>query len=609
MFKAMFGGPFRRCRRVWPGVLFIVSLFIVTVWRRSYNFGGKEIHPKHIYRGNQEEYIDKKGMHVIVGHYIGNAVRDIPNATYEMLNTNNFKPEPKAGENGMPVVTEPRDLLKMQQLFQINRFNLMASDRIPLNRTLPDVRRKKCKYLYKDFRNYPRSSIIIVFHNEAWSTLLRTVWSVINRSPKELLEEIILVDDASEREFLRKPLEDYIKNLPIKTRLIRSLNRIGLVLARLEGAKIATGEVITFLDAHCECTEGWLEALLARIAQDRKVAVCPVIDIINDDTFAYVKSFELHWGAFNWNLQFRWFTLDSKQLMKRKIITDPFATPTMAGGLFAIDREYFFEIGSYDNNTKIWGGENLELSFRIWQCGGKIEIVPCSHVGHLFRKSSPYTFPGGISKTLYSNLARVALVWMDEWGEFYFRFNQQARKMKDEQDVSERIELRKRLNCNNFEWYLDNIWPQHFFPKHDRFFGKIRNIEMDQCIIKPIGKTTSNQPMGIARLENCVNDTNNVAVELFVMTNDGFIMTDDSICMDAPEKEVNGLSKVRIMACSGYSRQKWEYIEETKQIIHSTNRKCLDVVQTEQYDGLVIRGCTDSKAQQWVLESVPWTTN
>lgn len=43
-----------------------------------------------------------------------------------------------------------------------------------------------------------------------------------------------------------------------------------------------------------------------------------------------------------------------------------FRSPTHAGGLFAINREYFLELGAYDPGLLVWGGENFELSFKVW---------------------------------------------------------------------------------------------------------------------------------------------------------------------------------------------------------------------------------------------------
>ena len=105
------------------------------------------------------------------------------------------------------------------------------------------------------------------------------------------------------------------------------------------GAKHVKGSVITFLDAHCECTEGWLEPLLAEIAKNRKAVVCPIIDVISDDTFEYVTASDMTWGGFNWKLNFRWYRVPQREMDRRGgDRSQPLYTPAMAGGLFAIDK-------------------------------------------------------------------------------------------------------------------------------------------------------------------------------------------------------------------------------------------------------------------------------
>ena len=113
------------------------------------------------------------------------------------------------------------------------------------------------------------------------------------------------MDDASNRTYLGQPLEKDVSGLSVPVHILRAPERMGLIKARLLGAQKASAKVLLFLDAHCEATKGWLEPLLARISEKRNSVVCPVIDIIHDDNFSYIKSFSLHWGAFNWELHFR----------------------------------------------------------------------------------------------------------------------------------------------------------------------------------------------------------------------------------------------------------------------------------------------------------------
>lgn len=99
--------------------------------------------------------------------------------------------------------------------------------------------------------------------------------------------------------------------------------------------------------------------------------------------------------------------------------TAPVRTPTLVGCAFAVDREFFFEIGSFDEQMDIWGGENIEMSFRVWQCGGLMEIIRCSRIAHMFRVST-YSFNGDQDKIKYHNIARAAEVWMDQYKIYYY---------------------------------------------------------------------------------------------------------------------------------------------------------------------------------------------
>ncbi|XP_077293729.1 polypeptide N-acetylgalactosaminyltransferase 5 isoform X1 [Arctopsyche grandis] len=495
-----------------------------------------------------------------------------------------------AGEMGRAVHIPPEKEAIMKEKFKENQFNLMASDMISLNRSLTDVRMDGCKNkIYPQL--LPTTSIVIVFHNEAWTTLLRTVWSVINRSPKPLLKEIILVDDASEKDHLGRQLEDYVNTLPVPTYVYRTEQRSGLIRARLLGAKHVTGDVITFLDAHCECTEGWLEPLLARIVEDRTTVVCPIIDVISDETFEYITASDMTWGGFNWKLNFRWYRVPEREMTRRGgDRTAPLRSPTMAGGLFAIDRDYFYKIGSYDEGMDIWGGENLEMSFRVWQCGGILEIIPCSHVGHVFRDKSPYTFPGGVSRIVLHNAARVAEVWMDEWRDFYYAMNPGAR-MVPVGNITERRDLRDKLKCKSFRWYLENVYPESQMPLDYYYLGDIRNVQTQNCLDTMGHKSGEN--VGISYCHELGGN------QVFAYTKRQQIMSDDN-CLDAASPQ----GPVKLVRCHGMGgNQAWTYDNLTKSIKHSNTQSCLQKADSSEPQTPVLRPCTGDSGQQWLMDT------
>uniref|UniRef100_A0A8C3L4N0 Polypeptide N-acetylgalactosaminyltransferase n=1 Tax=Chrysolophus pictus TaxID=9089 RepID=A0A8C3L4N0_CHRPC len=390
--------------------------------------------------------------------------------------------DPQApGQFGHPVAVPDDKQEEAKSRWKEGNFNVFLSDLIPVDRAIADTRPAGCleQQVHNDL---PTTTIIMCFVDEVWSTLLRSVHSVLSRSPPHLLQELILVDDFSTKDYLKEKLDAYMSQFP-KVKVLHLRERHGLIRARLAGAQVARGTVLTFLDSHVECNVGWLEPLLERVRLHRARVACPVIEVISDKDMSYMTVDNFQRGIFTWPMNFGWKQIPQEVIEKNKLKeTDIIRCPVMAGGLFSIEKKYFFELGTYDSGLDVWGGENMELSFKVWMCGGEIEIVPCSRVGHIFRNDNPYSFPKDRVRTVERNLARVAEVWLDDYKElFYGHAYHLLQRRAELGDLSQQKELRERLQCRSFRWYLENVYPDLAAPLV-KASGLLVNVATSRCI-------------------------------------------------------------------------------------------------------------------------------
>ncbi|XP_053316692.1 polypeptide N-acetylgalactosaminyltransferase 14 [Spea bombifrons] len=476
--------------------------------------------------------------------------------------------------------------------YRLFAFNQRESERIPSNRAIKDTRHHRCTELHYS-PDLPPTSIVITFHNEARSTLLRTIRSVLNRTPMHLIHEIILVDDYSENS------DDcrLLRKLP-KVKCLRNNQREGLIRSRVRGADVAEANILTFLDSHCEVNKDWLLPLLQRIKENPTRVVSPVIDIINLDTFAYIAASSDLRGGFDWSLHFKWEQLSTEQKAKRLDPTEPIKTPVIAGGLFVIDKSWFNHLGKYDTAMDIWGGENFEISFRVWMCGGSLEIIPCSRVGHVFRKKHPYVFPEGNVNTYIKNTKRTAEVWMDEFKTHYYAARPAAQG-RPYGDIQKRSLLRKNLKCRTFKWYLENVYPELKIPaKSLSKSGIIR--QRQRCIESQ--KTGGQEPpyLNLVPCSSLKGASEPSQEWIYTQVQQ---ISQDKLCFSV-HTLFPGTQVVLLPCREGDGKQRWSKVGS--RIEHMASRFCLDTEIIGDSDDnnreVVINPCeTTAISQRWEM--------
>lgn len=296
-----------------------------------------------------------------------------------------------------------------------------------------------------------RVSIIIPYRLERWEHIKGSVQSILYFTPKRLLSEILFVSDGNPAESV------HIHELRAMSKLITVLALPspgeGLISAKMRavGAVSLQTSVLVFLEPHIRVNRQWLEPLLARIRKRPTVLAMPFLDIIPVHDFnSYMPGTLGHW-RFEWNLNLAYTNPANVQ----EGSPEPFLSPATSGGIFAIRKDWWETLGLYDHGMVGWGGDQTDATFKVWRCGGQIEIVPCSRVGHLFRtpQDRPYDVDVG---QVVKNYGRMAVVWLDDHLDTFLKVKPEVQDM-DIGDVSKSHKLREHLKCQNMSWYLENV--------------------------------------------------------------------------------------------------------------------------------------------------------
>ncbi|XP_037624516.1 probable polypeptide N-acetylgalactosaminyltransferase 8 [Sebastes umbrosus] len=483
-------------------------------------------------------------------------------------------------------------------LFQIYGYNAFLSNRLPLDRKLPDTRDSRC--LTKNYpRVLPTISVVLIYINEALSIIKRAVRSIITHTPQHLLREIILVDDYSTYNDLGKPLQDYIvqihKERPGLIKKVRHTRQMGLSQSRISGWEHATADVVAILDAHIEATEGWAEPLLARIKADRTVVVSPVFNKVHFDDLHVERYYSFAHG-FDWAL---WCIYESfmPEWLKMEDESQPGKSPSVMG-IFAADRGFLGEIGGLDGGMRIYGGENVELAIRVWLCGGSVEVVPCSRVAHIERAHKPYALD--LNPSMRRNALRVADIWLDEYKRNVFiAWNIPLENHGiDTGDVSERKKLKEKLKCKPFKWYLGNVYPSLETWDNLLGYGVLQNtLLISHCVDQ--GAVPGNIPIlyecHFQQPQHCFYNSDG---EIFIGGIKSHKYSSNRCLVDPGSGSTPTLQDCQL-AKLNQLHMHWDF-KQGQAIINKATKRCLEIVQGQSTDyEVIIQQCS---GQSWKIE-------
>lgn len=434
-------------------------------------------------------------------------------------------------------------------------------------------------------------SIIIAFHDEFIGVLLRTIYVILAVTPKNLLTEIILVDDASTKPYLGEVLEKETDKISSdKIRIIRLTKRLGVHRALHVGLEKATAETVVIMPSYLEPSHGWLPPLLQPLIKKPHTITTPVVEYKHWH-YDQKGSYEIMDGRGAFDLQLNLVELPINVSIKN------FENPIITTKVLVADKQFLKRAAVNKKTLTGLDGNLLELSLKTWLClEGRILKVPCAKLGHNYRETGVHD-DSIVSETgkfwRDYELKRIVLKYFDDYSDQFLRLNPErfGKAVKS---------IRNKENCKPFKHFLEQVAPDMasvFINSPTRVIsGMISNTKADEMCIGTSGPSIGT----VLSLNDCTN--NRVARYTFTKAFD-IRLQNKALCWNAYDTFIykgQNISLVALQPCNTLEeKQRFEYDEESKAIKKIGSKFCLDAIIQRKF--IALTNCdASSLSQRWV---------
>lgn len=268
------------------------------------------------------------------------------------------------------------------------------------------------------------TSIIIYATNATY--LDRTIDGILDNTPSDLIDEIIICNDSG-FEYARDGV-----------RIITSTN-IGRAKAWNIAIAQAIGNTLIFIKSAVKFGPDWLQPILEILKEEPAALVTPVIHTLDTTLWASESS---RWRRFGW----RW----DLELYDRQSYARP-DSPAISSNCIAVNKEWFIEIGQFDDGMVAGAGEDIELSIRNWLLGGHIFVADDSLISCAQEVNSGFGTK--------NNHARIVEVWLQKYAYLYYNLKGIKPSDINTGRLHNLLKIRDKQK-RSIEWYLSTYLPE-----------------------------------------------------------------------------------------------------------------------------------------------------